>query len=85
MLTGFCGRGGDCTGYCPDCYEEKGEDMEGEFESCDIGHERIIYFSGRCPLCEALIARQQALDNLELATEQLEEIIRLTDTEVVIP
>ena len=83
MLPSWCGK--DCTGYCPDCYEEKGEEMEGEFESCDIGHERIIYFSQRCPLCQALIDKEVAIDTLELATEQLEEIIRLTDTEVVIP
>ena len=59
--------------------------MEGEFESCDIGHEKIIYFGGRCPLCEALNDKEVAIDTLELATEQLEEIIRLTNTEVVIP
>ena len=56
-----------------------------ESEVCDVGHEEIVYLSGRCPLCEALIEKMVAIDTLELATEQLEEIIRLTDTEVVIP
>jgi len=51
--------------------------MEGEFKSCDIGHEWIGFLSSRCPVCEALIAKQQALDTLELATEQLEELISL--------
>jgi len=85
MLIGFCGKGEDCQGDCNECLERKERDMEGEFESCDIGHERIIYFSQRCPLCQALIDKEVAIDTLELATEQLEEIIRLTDTEVVIP
>ena len=28
MLPSWCGK--DCTGYCPDCYEEKGEEMSEE-------------------------------------------------------
>ena len=74
-----------CTGDCVECMEREERDMEGEFESCDIGHEWIGFLSGRCPLCQALIEKEVAIDTLELATEQLEEIIRLTETEVVIP
>jgi hypothetical protein len=60
-----------CTGDCVECLE-KGEDMEGEFESCDIGHERIIYFGSRCPLCEAsyrLEAFNDTIDDLLMVLE----------------
>ena len=46
--------------------------MEGEFESCDIGHERIIYFSGRCPLCDAkyrMEALNDTIDDLLMVLE----------------
>lgn len=78
MVTGFCGRG-DCTGYCPDCYEEGEEDMEGISETCYLNHEEIVYFSGRCPLCEANIKIETLSDTLEIAVEQLEEIVRITE------
>ena len=49
MLIGLCSI--QCTGDCVECLEKGESDMESEV--CDIGHEEIVYFSGRCPLCEA--------------------------------
>jgi hypothetical protein len=93
VLTGFCGRG-DCTGYCPDCYEdneEEGEEMATGmgFNSCDCAHELVLFFSEQCPMCQILVENQRLkaekvvlCDTLESAVEQLEEITRLTDGEV---
>ena len=79
MLTGFCGRG-DCSLDCNECLERE-EEMESEI--CDVGHEEIVYFSGKCPLCEALIKNATLSDTLEVAVEQLEEIVRITESEGV--
>jgi len=54
--------------------------MEGEFESCDIGHERIIYFSQRCPLCEAKAEIEAYKDSVENLLVHINE-----DYMVVIP
>ena len=62
-------------------FRKKGEsDMEGEFESCDIGHERIIYFSQRCPLCEAKAEIEAYKDSVENLLVHINE-----DYMVVIP
>ena len=43
-----------------------------ESEVCDVGHEEIVYLSGRCPLCEAsyrLEAFNDTIDDLLMVLE----------------
>ena len=61
MLNGFCNKGEGCVEDCNKCIEREGE--EDMSEICDLNHEEIVYFSGRCPLCEALY-RLEALNDI---------------------
>ena len=50
MLPSWCGK--DCTGYCPDCYEEEEEISNRTFSKCAIcGHGMIVTETDMCPIC----------------------------------
>jgi len=62
-----------CQGDCNECLEREGEE-EMDSEICDVGHEEIVYFSGRCPLCEALYRLEALSDTIDDLLQVLEPV-----------